>query len=161
MSRLVGITFLLVALASVTHADNSVLRSMLGRSSDVLVLMPLKIEGGDMDEAGVEEWTALCTINTVIKGKMKKEGQIIVHFNRFDFKKHREMMKFQKGKPCIVFLNGKAGASTMESGKDPVPVYRLLDRWFGVMPYDWHLANTLNPDVKYEDKVQQPPERDK
>ncbi|MHC4402174.1 MAG: hypothetical protein ACYTG0_21100 [Planctomycetota bacterium] len=143
----VGLVFLLGATAG---AQNPILRTMLNESQQVVIVVPISVKGGEGDEEGVEEWIAECKIVAVIKGDMKEGAPVIVHFDRFTFKAHREPAEFRKNEHSIVFLKGKAAAS---HGEKAAPVYRLLDRWLGVMPYDWHLANALNPEINYDEKV--------
>jgi hypothetical protein len=134
-------------------AQSPILQNMLAKSSDVVAVTCEAVRGGMTDEEGVEEWTALCRVDAIIKGEIiggRMDKKILVLFNRFTFGASPEPLRFSTGNRYIVFLDGIAGAGTIAPEMDPIPMYRLFDRWLSVQPYEWHLVRELNPDVKIE-----------
>ena len=151
MKKPLTIAGALLSVAMLSLAQSPMLQEMATKSSDILAVTCETVSGGKTDEQGVEEWTATCRTDLVIKGKLAEGKKILIHFNRFTFGKKPESPRFSKDGRYLVFLDGLAGAGTAAPGADPLPVYRLLDRWLSVQPFDWHLVRELKPDVKKDE----------
>ena len=86
----------ILALPLLSMAQSPILKNMTDKSSDVLAVTCEGVTGGMTDEAGVEEWTAACRVDLVIKGNLSVGMKILVHFNRFTFGTKPEALSFAK-----------------------------------------------------------------
>lgn len=137
-------------LLSNASAQDAVLAEMKKDAEIVAHVKVLDVEGGKVDEIGVEEWAALCEVIDPIKGPIKKGDKIRFRFNRFDFSDHAEPMLVEKGKQYVVFLKGEAGGIRFASDDKLHVAHTLLDRWVGVLPYRFHLVHRLTEYLKDE-----------
>jgi hypothetical protein len=122
-------------LASSCLAQDTVLKVLLEQSEVIAHVKVLTVEGGQFDEQGVEECTAECEIVDPIKGTLEKEGKLRFHFNRYVFHKVEEPVIVEKGRQYLLFLLGPPKDQKM------IPPFRLVDRWIGALPYNFHLRN--------------------
>ena len=139
--------FLVVGVAS---AQDDVLAQMKKDAEIVAHVKVLEIQGGDVFEAGVVEWFALCEVVDPIKGPIKKGDQIRFHFNQFGYHDELEPKPVEEGKEYVIFLKGEWGATAFPSDKEPHVAYALLDRWVGVLPYSYYLVHRLKEYLKDE-----------
>ena len=131
---------------------------MVAKSTDIAAVTCEAVRGGMTEEKGVEEWTAVCRVEMAIKGAMiseKEEKKILVHFNRITFGTTPEPLTFSKDNRYIVFLNGIAGSGSDTPGIASMPIYRLLDRWLSIQPFELHLIREIQSNVEEENQVQQ------
>jgi hypothetical protein len=142
------VTALLVA--GVVFAQDDVLAQMKKDAEIVAHVKVLEIQGGDVFEAGVVEWFALCEVVDPIKGPIKKGDQIRFHFNQFGYHDEMEPKPVEKGKEYVIFLKGEAGGIRFTSDDKLYVVYELLDHWVGALPYHFHLAHRLKEYLKDE-----------
>jgi len=131
-------------------AQDAILAQMKKDAEIVAHVKVLDVQGGEMDEMGVEEWAALCEVVDPIKGPIKKGDKIRFRFNRFTFLDHAEPMLVEKGKEYVVFLKGEEGGIRFRSDDKLYVAYTLLDRWVGALPYHFHLVHRLTEYLKDE-----------
>ncbi len=135
--------FLCTIILNSAMAQDTILSLMKYKSDIVAYVEILEIQGGEIEEEGVEEWSALCKIIQPIKGLIKKDEEIRFRFNIFDFQNKREPTLVEKGKQYVMFLKGQSGGVRFPSDKKIEVAYNLLDRWVGVLPYHYHLVHRL------------------
>jgi hypothetical protein len=136
---------LLVLLSTYKYASaqDTILTFMLNKSDIVAHVEILEIQGGKMEELGVEEWAALCKIIQPIKGLIKRDEKIRFRFSRFVFQGKEEPFVVEKGKEYVIFLKGSSGKVRFPSDKNIETAYDLLDHWVGVLSYHYHLVERL------------------
>ena len=121
--------------------------TLLKNKSDIVAYVKIiEIQGGAIEEVGVEEWSALGKIIQPIKGLVKKDKKIRFRFNRFVSQGEKEPLIVEKGKEYVIFLKGTTGKVRFPSDKKIEIAYDLLDRWAGALPYHYHLVERL---IKY------------
>ena len=145
MINKISILVLLVLLSVSTYvsAQDTILKLMRNKSDIVAHVEILEIQGGEIEELGVEEWAALCKIIQPIKGSIKKDEKIRFRFTRFVFQGEEEPFVVEKGKEYVIFLKGSSGKVRFPSDKNIETAYDLLDRWVGVLSYHYHLIERL------------------
>ena len=143
MKRLIPVLAALLVLVTSISAQDEVLDSMIEQSEIIVHVSVIEVKGGVYNEIGVEECAALCSVISIYKG-FPQEGEMIrFHFNRFDFAGVRESDQVEEGKEYIVFLKGSSGGTRFPAEDELHVAYTLLDRWVGVIPYDFYLGNRL------------------
>lgn len=155
MKKVFAIAGMMLAIPIISMAQSSILQNMVDSSSTIIAATCDTVNGGMTDEEGVEEWTATCRVDMTIKGKLNAGDRIFIHFNRFTFGKKPEPLRFTKGERFVVFLDGQTGTATAIPGTNPIPVYRLLDRWLSVQAYEWYLVREIKQFVKTNEEIQQ------
>ena len=151
MKRILIISVLILLSAyNVVSAQDTMLTLMKNKSDIVAHVKIIEIQGGKIEEVGVEEWSTLCRIIQPIKGIIEKDERIRFRFNRFVFQNNEEPFMVEKGKEYVVFLKGTVGGIRFPSDSKLETSYSLLDRWVGILSYDHYLVERL---LKYiEDK---------
>ena len=134
---------ILLSTSNVAVAQDTVLALMKNKSDIVAHVKIVEIQGGMIGEVGVEEWATLCEIIQPIKGSIEKGGKVRFHFNRFVFQGKKEPFVVQKGKEYVVFLKGTVGKIRFSSDDKLEVSYSLVDRWVGILPYDYYLIERL------------------
>ena len=138
--------FLLLSSFKFASAQDNMLTLLKNKSDIVAHVKILELQGGEIEEVGVEEWSALCKIIQPIKGLVKKDGKIRFRFNKFVFQGKEEPFIVEKSKEYVIFLKGTTGKVRFPSDKKIEIAYDLLDRWVGALPYHYHLVERL---IKY------------
>jgi len=142
------ITLLLISISAsnIALAQDTMLALMKNRSEFVLHVQIIDIQGGESDEAGVENWWAKYKIIQPIKGDMRKDWQGIFYFNRFTFKEEKEVIPIEKGKEYIIFLKGNIGKFRFPNDEGLTVAHTLIDKWIGILQYNDYLIERL---IKY------------
>lgn len=134
---------LLFSTSNVALAQDSMLALMKNKSDIVAHVEILEIQGGETEEIGIQEWSALCRIIQPVRGIIEKDKKIRFHFNKFVYKGKKEPFVVEKGKEYVVFLKSTVGSIRFPSDEKPETSYSLLDRWVGVLPYNYYLVERL------------------
>jgi len=129
--------------ASLALGQDTVLSVMLSRAEIVAHVRVLDVQGGEEEEEGVEEWSALCQVIKRVKGPVKNEDKIRFRFTRFSFRSKREPALVEKGREYVVFLKGSSGSIRFRSDEKLEVAHLLLDKWVGALPYHYHLLTRL------------------
>ena len=149
---------LLVLLAVLGHAASKVdtiLTLMKNRAGIVAHVKVLEVQGGEMEEEGVVNWSALCQVLQPIKGEPKKGEKVRFRFTTLTFRDKTEPALVEKGKEYVIFLKSKSGGIRFPSDQKLEVAYNLLDKWVGALPYHFHLVHRLTDYI--EDEPQEKP----
>jgi hypothetical protein len=137
-------------IAPIIHAQDDILREMVKRADCIAQVKIIAVVGGEIEEAGVENWIATCRVLAPIKGQLKKDQKIKIDCSRLVWKE-KEPLKFEKGKGYIVFLRGRAVAG----------VYHTIDHWVGSLPSHLHVIERTEKMVRETTKVRRKDSPDK
>ena len=135
--------FAMVMVTTVAMSEDSIMKAMNRQAEIVSHVKILDVRGGGTDEEGVQEWQALCQVMDPLKGEIAEGEKIRFRFNRFVFLKNEEPMIVQKGQQYVIFLKGKSGEVRFPSDQKLEVTYELVDRWVGVVQYNFHLVRKL------------------
>jgi hypothetical protein len=143
----------LVVLVVLGHADSkpdTILSLMKNRAEIVSHVKVLDVQGGEVDEEGVVNWSALCQVLQSVKGEPKKGEKVRFRFTTFTFRDKTEPALVEKGKEYVIFLKGKSGGIRFPSDQKLEVAYNLLDKWVGALPYHFHLVHRLTDYIEDE-----------
>jgi hypothetical protein len=143
MTRVISGLVVVCFVASVAVGQNGILVEMKKNAEIVAHVKVIELDGGEMDEVGVQEWAALLQVIDPIKGPVKTGDKIGLRFNRFIFAAGTEPLAVEKGKDYVVFLKGETGRVQFHADDEPCTAYAFLDRWVGALPYHVQLVRTL------------------
>ena len=143
MRFLVPALVVLFAVCQIAFAQDAILGTMCEQAEIVCHVKILELQGGRIEEAGVEEWAALCQVVEPIKGTVKKDQNIRFRFNRMNLKDNREPLVAEKDKQYVIFLSGTLGGVRFPADEQIGVAYTVLDRWVGVMPHNPLLVDRL------------------
>ncbi len=143
MKRLIPVLAVLLVPVTSISAQDEILDSMIEQAEIIVHVEVIEVKGGVYNEIGVEECAALCSVVSAHKGSPQEGEMIRFHFNRFDFAGVQESYLVEEGKEYIVFLKGSSGGIRFPSDDEMHVAYTLLDRWVGVISYDFYLGNRL------------------
>jgi hypothetical protein len=124
---------------SICSAQDEILREMVDRSDLVAHVKVLKVQGGQTEEIGVEEWVALAEVVTSFKGQISPNEELRIRFNVFAFGKEREKPIMTPEKEYLVCLKGIEGEARFSEDRKMYPAHSLVDRWVGALPYSHQL----------------------
>ena len=133
---------LLVAVPA-TAQYHDVLNFMMEEASIIAHVRVTEVEGYTYGEYGVQEWTALCDLVSVIKGSPSDDDDIRIKFTRFDIMGTTEPALLEVDGEYIVFLGESYGSIRMPSDDELHSSYPLIDRWLGALPYELYLERHL------------------
>ena len=137
------VLLVLLSVSTYVSAQDTILKHMLNKSDIVAYVEILEIQGGEIEDLGVEEWAALGKIIQPIKGLIKKGEKIRFRFTRFVFQGKEEPFVVEKGREYVIFLKGSSGKVKFSTDQNIETAYDLLDHWVGVLSYHDHLVERL------------------
>ena len=154
-----ALVVVLVSLAVLGHAaskEDTILTLMKCRAEAVAHVKVLDLQGGEVDEEGVVNWSALCQVLQSVKGEPKKGEKVRFRFTTFTFRDKTEPALVEKGKEYVIFLKGKSGGIRFPSDQKLELAYNLLDKWVGALPYHFHLVHRLTDYIEDEPQEKRP-----
>lgn len=130
----------LVAFAVVAVADggDDTLRYYIEKAELVAVASIVSVATLGIKEEGVQPYSCKVKVVEVLRGApalAKAEQELTVYIERFENKPEDQLSILKPGSKCIFFL--------VPSGRSDTDHFNSVDMWFGIQPYNSHMASRI------------------